>query len=310
MKKTLKSKTEKSVSHTMTHAQLPITDIAIVYRYNSEQAVEMAKKSVQWLKKRNIKVWTAPDQKLLPGSQLIKSKKDVQKLSLVLVLGGDGTYLRAVRFLNEQQIPVLGFNMGSLGFLTSSTSEQLFDVLDKALSQEMKVAPRSLLKAEVRRRGKVRAESLALNDLVFERGSFSQLINISVAVDKFLVSQVKADGIIIATPTGSTAYNLAAGGPLLDPDVEALVMTPVAPHSLTSRPLIFPLHKKLCMKLEGAEMKAHFIVDGQMLAELTPDDEVYIFKSEFDHMMLHSSSYNFFHLLREKLKFGDRAAMK
>lgn len=287
-----------------------VTDVAIVYRYNSERAVAMAKKSVQWLKKKNIQVWTASDQKMLPGTRLVKTKKDIQKLSLVLVLGGDGTYLRAVRFLNEHTIPVLGFNMGSLGFLTSTTSEQLFEVLDKALSLQMKIAPRTLLKAEVRRRNKVRAESLALNDLVFERGPFSQLINISVSADKYLVSQVKADGIIISTPTGSTAYNLAAGGPLLDPEVEALVMTPVAPHSLTSRPLILPLHKKLCLKLEGPEMKARFIVDGQMLAEITPEDEIYIYKSQNEHFMLHSSNYNFFHLLREKLKFGDRAAMK
>lgn len=287
-----------------------VTDVAIVYRYNSEQAVEMAKKSVQWLKKKNITVWTAAEQKVLPGTKLAKTKNEIKKLSFVLVLGGDGTYLRAVRFLNEQQIPVLGFNMGSLGFLTNTASEQLFEVLEKTLSSQMKVTRRALLKAEVRRRGKVRATSLALNDLVFERGSFSQLINISVAADKYLVSQVKADGIIISTPTGSTAYNLAAGGPLLDPEVEALVMTPVAPHSLTSRPLIFPLHKKLCMKLEGAEMSAHFIVDGQLLAEITPEDEVYIFRSECDHLMLHASNYNFFHLLREKLKFGDRAALR
>lgn len=284
--------------------------VAIVYRKHSAQAVATAKKAVQWFKKKGIPVWTASDQKVLAGAPLIKSARDIQKLSFVLVLGGDGTYLRAVRFLNERPIPVLGFNMGSLGFLTSSKSDQLFEILEKTLSGEMSISKRSLLKAQVRRKNKVRAESLALNDMVFERGSYSQLINISISADRFLVSEVKADGIIISSPTGSTAYNLAAGGPLLDPDVEALVMTPVAPHSLTSRPLIFPLHRKLTLKLEGPGLKAHFIVDGQTLTQLNTEDEITIFKSSADHLMLHSSKYNFFHLLREKLKFGDRAALR
>ncbi|MNL54892.1 putative inorganic polyphosphate/ATP-NAD kinase [compost metagenome] len=135
----------------------------------------------------------------------------------------------------------------------------------------------------------------------------SQLINTAIYSENFLVSQVKADGFIIASPMGSTAYNLAAGGPILHPESPVFVVTPVAPHSLTSRPLIFPDNRQLSFKLEGKTQKAHFIVDGQKSTELSSDDEVVISRSCYDHWVVRAPEHNFFHLLREKLKFGDRS---
>jgi NAD+ kinase len=159
---------------------------------------------------------------------------------------------------------------------------------------------------------------LALNDIVIERGSLSQLINISIHSEKMLVSEIKADGLIIATPTGSTAYNLSAGGPILHPESRVFVVTPIAPHSLTSRPLIFPddiqLSFRMVNKLQAdrpsirsSKDRAHFVVDGVKVDDISQDDEILIRRHKVDHLMVRDPAQNFFHLLREKLKFGDRA---
>ncbi|KYG68313.1 NAD(+) kinase [Bdellovibrio bacteriovorus] len=283
------------------------SSIALVYRLETAQAVSLAKKVSDYLKDKGFDVYTGPDQKIIPGTKAAKTKKQLDQLKLIIVLGGDGTYLRAVRLLEGRSTPILGFNMGSLGFLTAHSAESVFDVIDKTLAGKMVLRPRSMLFAKILRRGKVREEHHALNDIVIERGSMSQLINTAIYSEKFLVSEVKADGFIVASPSGSTAYNLAAGGPLLDPESPVFVMTPVAPHSLTSRPLIFPDNKELSFKLDGKTQKAHFIVDGQKMTELTPQDEVIVTKSCYDHMMVREPNHNYFHLLREKLKFGDRS---
>jgi NAD+ kinase len=282
------------------------SSIALVYRGETEKAVLLAKKVTVFLKDAGFSVYTAPEQKLIPGTKAARSKAQLDQISLVIVLGGDGTYLRAVRILDGRNVPILGFNMGSLGFLTAHSAESVFDILDQTLAGKMLCRPRSMLMAKITRKGKVRGEYHALNDFAIERGSMSQLINTAIYSEKFLVSKVKADGIIVASPSGSTAYNLAAGGPILHPEVEVLVVTPVAPHSLTSRPLIFPDDRELSFRLEGRNLKAHFIVDGQKVTEITADDEVLVCRSQYDHWMVREPSHNYFHLLREKLKFGDR----
>ncbi len=146
--------------------------------------------------------------------------------------------------------------MGSLGFLTVHAAESVFEILNKTLSEKMVLRPRTMLFAKILRKGKLRGEYHALNDFVIERGSMSQLINTSIYSEKFLVSEVKADGFIVASPSGSTAYNLAAGGPILHPESPVIVVTPVAPRSLTSRPLIFPDDREISFKLEGKNAKS------------------------------------------------------
>lgn len=284
-----------------------IKAVAIVYRLGTPKAVTASRKVASWFKARNIQAYTASSQKLIPGTSLIKTGKQWDKIQLVVVLGGDGTYLRAVRLLSGRQVPIIGFNMGSLGFLTVHRAEDILAILEKTLEGKMVLSPRRMVSIKVRRKGKTRLETHALNDVVIERGSFSHLINISIYSDKLLVGEVKSDGLIIASPTGSTAYNLAAGGPILDPEVKSLVVTSVAPHSLTFRPLIFPEDKNLSFKLQGQNIKAHFVVDGQKLLEISTQDEVLIKKCPFDHWMIRTPDFNPFHLLREKLKFGDRS---
>lgn len=290
-----------------THFKQPVKCIGIMYREQTEKAIQTAKEITQWLKEKKISCYTLPEQKLIPGTQMLKSPLAWKKISLVIVLGGDGTYLRAASHIEGRKIPLLGFNMGSLGFLTNFSSDQIHQVLEKTLEGKMELQSRTILEAHLFRNQKKISTFLALNDIVIERGSFSQLINTSIYSENFYISQIKADGLIIATPTGSTAYNLAAGGPLIYPDSHAIVLTPIAPHSLNSRPLILPEDRKLSFKLEGSTHKAHFIVDGQKKLEISNNDEIIIEKSAHQHWVIRSPSHNFFHLLREKLKFGERA---
>ena len=282
--------------------------IAIVYRLHSPSAVKIAKKLTLRLKAKRYKVFTAPEQKQLPETKLLISSNELKEMALVIVLGGDGTYLRAVRLLKGHPVPILGFNMGFLGFLTTHAVEDVFATVDQTLKNKMVVHARARLQAQVKLKSGRNILFEALNDVVIERGSFSQLISTALYFDDSLVNHIKADGLIISSPTGSTAYNLAAGGPILHPEAQAWVVTPVAPHSLTSRPLIFPDNKKLIVKLDQQTSVAHLIVDGQKVLELSPEDQVHITRSKVDHVMLRRPGHNFFKLLKEKLKFGDRYA--
>jgi NAD+ kinase len=280
--------------------------IGIVYRIHSEQAVKAARSVAERLRRRRYKIFTAPEQKSIPGTEMVVSSKELRDMALLIVLGGDGTYLRAVRLLKGAPVPILGFNMGSLGFLTAHTVDDLIAVIDQTLQNKMVVHSRARIHATIRLKSGRKILFDALNDVVVERGSFSQLISTSVYYGGDFVNDIKADGLIISTPTGSTAYNLAAGGPILHPDVKALVVTPVAPHSLTSRPLIFPDHLELKLKLEKNTSTAHLIVDGQKVLELSPEDEVHIRRCDVPHLMIRQPDHNFFTLLKEKLRFGDR----
>ncbi len=274
-------------------------------RPDTPEAVKQGNELAAWLKDQGFNVFSALNQELKAPAQKLTSAK-VNELDWVIVLGGDGTYLGAVRMLEGRQIPILGINMGSLGFLTEIRVEDLYKAIISTLQNKMEFRKRSMLSVQVRRAGRLKAEYVALNDAVIERGSNTHLINIEVFSEKFLVAQVKADALVIATPTGSTAYNLAAGGPILHPDVHAIVMTPVCPHALTSRPLIFPDDQQLSFKLVTQDKRVVLTVDGLNRGEITHEDEICIVRSKVDHFVIRKPSSNYFTLLRDKLAFGQR----
>ncbi len=293
----------------MNTSRLQINDkknIAIVYRIHTDTAVKAALQLTQWLKKKEYEIFTAPEQKKIAGTNLMKSARDFKKISLVIVLGGDGTYLRAVRLMQANQVPILGFNMGSLGYLAHHPPEKLNETLEKTLNNEMFVQSRSRLEVQVMRKGKKTGTLFpALNDVVLERGSNSQLIHAALDLEGNPVQEIKADGFIISTPTGSTAYNLAAGGPILDPAVQSFVITPVAPHSLTHRPLVIPDAKTINLKM--LSLRTHLVVDGQKVIDLKLGDQLQIQKSEIDHQLVIPKNHNSYNLLKKKLHFGSRS---
>lgn len=283
-----------------------VKKVLLVYRLESHPALQLAKEVSQWFLNKGIKVVSHPNQKLGKGVTPLK-ENEIRKLDLALVLGGDGTYLEAVRLLKDHTAPVLGVNLGSLGFLTVVRADDIYQAIENTLAGKMQIRPRSVIHIEVHRDGKKRSEFCALNDAVIERGELSQILSVAVYIESQLISPIKADGLIVATPTGSTAYNLAAGGPILHPDVKALVVTPICPHSLTNRPLIVPEDDEMSFKIAGKSQKAYLTVDGKRAVELKAQDEVVIKRASHQHLLLRKPTDNYFNLLREKLKFGERA---
>ena len=283
-----------------------IKRVVIVYRRETPRAAKLACEVATWLTEKKLKVFSLPDQKVKLGKNSFVKKGKPSEADLVVVLGGDGTYLEAVHFLGSVKVPILGVNLGSLGFLTETRQEDLYPNLLATLEGKMEMRPRAMLHVTLRRKGKVVFDETALNDVVIERGSHPHLIEMAVHSDKMLVSTLKADGLIIASPTGSTAYNLAAGGPVLHPEVKALMVTPICPHSLTSRPILLPDNVKLSLRMVDEPQRAHLTVDGQKYQFVSNDDEVIVARAPYDHFVLRKPSHNFFNLLRDKMKFGER----
>ncbi len=284
-----------------------IKNVLIVYRPDTKNAIKIANELASWLIEKGLKPFSHPKQKLKVGSTAVPPVKQLSRIQLVIVLGGDGTYLEAVRLLEGRRIPILGINQGSLGFLTNTRAEDLYPTLEKTLNAELEMRPRRMLTAKVFKGGRLVKEATALNDLVLERGARSHLINVQIFNNKMFTLDVKADGLIVSSPTGSTAYNLAAGGPILHPEVEAFVMTPVCPHSLTSRPILLPDHRTITLKLHTGHQKASLTVDGQTIMEIADSHEIKIQRSKYAHYVLRDPSHNYFNLVAEKLKFGLRS---
>ena len=277
-------------------------NIGIIIRSRTPRALSEAKKLSEWLTQRSLGVFCQEDVDLCRQSLKISGEKDLDQLDLVVVLGGDGTYLRTVSLLGERQIPILGVNLGSLGFLTDNRLEELETILKATLKGEMESRPRAVLEVSINNQKKF----MALNDMVIERGDRTHLLNVGIYYDKLLVTETKADGIIVASPTGSTAYNLAAGGPILHPEVKAMVVTPICPHSLTNRPMIFPDHREIQFQIIGKKRTALLTIDGKKSMKIDPSHKLSVKKHSKDHYVIRHPTHDFFNLLREKLKFGER----
>lgn len=280
-----------------------IKKILLVYRPETPEVLSVAKIAKTKLKGHGIELYTLPGQTIASVTKTM-SPKEVP--DVILAIGGDGTYLRATRSYPDEQIPVLGINLGSLGFLTVNRVKDLSGILSELIEGKLVIRHRSMLQVTVIKKKKTLVNTTALNDLVIERGSTSRLIHLSLSIDGIEISTIKSDGVIVATPTGSTAYNLAAGGPILHPEVASFVFTPICPHSLTSRPLLLPDHKKSVLKLRSKNAHGVLTIDGQTLTELDADCEIHVEKSKHPHLMLRRAEHDYFHLLREKLKFGER----
>jgi NAD+ kinase len=277
-------------------------NIAIVIRKDTPKALSEAQKLAQWLAEQKLRVYSEEQVDLGEHTQSLQNDKDLDKLDLVVVLGGDGTYLQAARMLAGRPTPIVGVNMGSLGFLTDNRLEEMYTMLKSTLANKMDRRPRSVLNIQINNSD----QRLALNDLVIERGDRTHLINIGIYCDGMLVTETKADGVIISSPTGSTAYNLAAGGPLLHPEVPAIVVTPICPHSLTTRPMIFPDNSELEFHVLGKDRTAQLSIDGVKALDIDGSHSLKVTRHKRDHFIIRHPTHNFFNLLREKLKFGER----
>ena len=283
----------------------PVHRIAVVYRSSKKAAWDMAVDIVKWLSNHKCECYSHPQRDLIPGTKRI-NQSNIQNLDFALVLGGDGTYLHTVRMLHENLIPILGVNLGSFGFLTQTLQKDIKANLLKALKKDLQVSHRTLLEVTLKKDSQEPFHFLALNDIVLERGHSGRLIYLSIKADHKLITDFKADGLVISTPTGSTAYNLAAGGPILYPEVPAMLITPICSHSLTNRPLVVFDEQIIEIKLTNQTQSAVFLVDGQREMDITFQDTVTVRKAKQKLQMLMPPHTDYFDILRNKLRFGQR----
>jgi len=266
-----------------------------------------------WLLERGVDaVWTTEASKLVDGVErrVADGAELAAQVDLVLVLGGDGTLLSMAKAIAEsgRDVPILAVNFGSLGFLTEITRPEIHQALDAVLNNRATHDLRMMLRTTAARNGAAAFSHMALNDVVFTRTALSRMIELSVSVGDQFVTAVKADGLIVATPTGSTAYNLAAGGPIVHPSMDALVLTPIAPHMLTNRPIVIPTEREVRVRSTSTNAgdEVYVTVDGQTGFGLQEGDEIAIAKSERPLRLIRSTTRSYFEVLRQKLKWNER----
>lgn len=225
---------------------------------------------------------------------------------LMIVLGGDGTLLSAARAMGAHQVPLFAVNLGNLGFLTAISVGEIFEELDRALRGEHRIGPRRMLHCEVFRDEQKIHEWEALNDIVVTKARIARMIDVDCKVDNHFVCDYKVDGLIVATPTGSTAYSLSAGGPIMFPTVAALCITPICPHTLTNRPVIVPDSSNIQLLNRAADDDAYLTIDGQIGIPLKHDDLIVCHNSAYSVQLIRPPRMLYFDVLREKLKWGKR----
>lgn len=291
-----------------------IARAGIVAKRGLSAASEHLDRLVRWLGDRGIASAYDTDTAALAaerGTTPAFSRDDLPNhVDLIIVLGGDGTLLSvATRIASTgRDVPVLGVNFGSLGFLTESRIDELYSTLESVIAGTAAYDERALLTADAYRSREHFDSRVVLNDVVFTKAALSRIIELSVSVSTGLVTKVKADGLIVASATGSTAYNLAAGGPIVHPRVDALILTPIAPHTLTHRPIVIPGTEVVDVRPhpeDGAD-DVYVTYDGQFGYPLQKGDSVRIRKHERTLRLVKAPSRSYFEVLREKLKWGER----
>jgi len=281
--------------------------VGIIAKPHKPEARTVLQDLLPWLEARGVEPILDIDTAGLAGRPGGQPKADVPGLAdLLLVLGGDGTLLSVARLVGARDVPILGVNLGGLGFLTEVTLEELYQALDMVLQGTYEVTQRILLSATVHRQGERIAEYVALNDAVINKGALARMIELETHIDGQYVTTFRADGLILSTPTGSTAYSLAAGGPIVYPTLRALVMTPICPHTLNFRPIVIPDSAKVEIVQGSANENAYLTLDGQVGFTLRHRDVIKVVRSEHTITLLKAPGKNYFQILRAKLKWGER----
>jgi len=283
--------------------------IGIIAKPHKPEARPVLQKLLPWLETRGVTPVLDDETAGLAGAGAPGGhpKADLPRLvDLLLVLGGDGTLLSVARLVGARDVPILGVNLGGLGFLTEVTLEEIYSALDAVFQGTYEVTRRILLSATVHREGERIAEYIALNDAVINKGALARMIELETHIDGEYVTTFRADGLILSTPTGSTAYCLAAGGPIVYPTLRALVVTPICPHMLTFRPLVIPDSAKVEIVQASASESAYLTLDGQVGFTLRHRDVVEVGRSDHTITLIKSPGKNYFQILRAKLKWGER----
>ncbi len=286
-----------------------ITTVGIISKPRNAPAVRVVPELIQWLAARGIGVRVDPETATYLGGDtsihMLPRERVVEGTQLLIVLGGDGTLLSAARAAGGRDIPLFAVNLGNLGFLTAITVDELYPQLDRALQGDYQISRRQMLHTELWRKGAITCTYEALNDTALAKADIARIIDLEVHIDDQLMCHYKADGLIVSTPTGSTAYSLSAGGPIMVPDVAAICITPICPHMLTNRPVIVPGDAVIQLTL-CSDSPTFLTIDGQEGQQLEQDDRVICRRSQHTVNLIRPHGANFFDVLREKLKWGGR----
>jgi NAD+ kinase len=262
---------------------------------------------LEWLRGRGMSVRYDRETAAYAGLDDGLARPDVPEgCDFVIVLGGDGTLLSAAAAIGNREIPLVAVNLGSLGFLTAITVDEIYPELERALRGEHRIGRRRMLECSLVRAGKVVASYLVLNDIVISKTADAAMIDLATHVDNHFVCNYKADGLIIATPTGSTAYSLSAGGPIIFPTVPALALTPICPHTLTNRPVIVPDWATIQVECRAPDGKAYLNADGKIGEHLMQGDRVVLKRSSHALKLIRPPRLLYFDVLRQKLDWGKR----
>jgi len=287
--------------------------IGIIAKQNKPEAVPIVRNLVEWLRPRKIELYieegmgnlfdSAPSGPYLTS---VRREEIPSHVEMIIVLGGDGTLLSVARQVWNKNIPILGVNLGGLGFLTEITLDELYRVLERIIQDDFEINEREVLDTAVIRKGKRIVEFTVLNDAVINKGALARIIDLETTINGEYLSTFRSDGLIISTPTGSTAYNLSAGGPIVYPSLHTIIITPICPHTLTIRPIIIPDDVKIRALLKSRNEEVTLTLDGQQGFSLEFEDVVEVGKAQGRILLIKSPYRNYFELLREKLKWGER----
>lgn len=282
--------------------------IGIIAKVHAPGLANILKDLCEWLSARNLHIVLdrALDELIDRPFDTHSKVKIPSLVDLIIVLGGDGTLLSVARLVGENAVPILGVNLGSLGFLTEITLGEMYPSLEQVLSRQFTTSERMLLTARVCREEEHIAAYLALNDAVINKSAMARIIDLETFINGEYVTTYKSDGLIVGTPTGSTGYNLAAGGPIIHPEMQALIMTPICPHTLTNRPSVIPDTSHILITLKSKNEDVFLTLDGQVGFTLRHDDVIHLRKADYPIRLIRPLQRNYFEVLRTKLKWGER----
>ena len=285
--------------------------IALIGKYHSPEIAESICQLAEYLRQRGVSVFVERETAENMGRQeqswwVVCGFNDIgAHADLAIVLGGDGTMLNAARRLARYKVPLVGVNQGRLGFMTDIAREDMLSCMDDLLDGRFTPESRILLDAEVIRNGKEIADNLALNDIVVDKGAIGRMIEFELFIDGEFIYNVRSDGLIVSTPTGSTAYSLSSGGPILHPGMAGICLVPLCPHALTNRPLIVKDTADIELRVTHADdPRVHF--DGQVTIDLLKGDSIRVRRSDYTICFLHPPGYSYFSMLRQKLHWSAR----
>jgi NAD+ kinase len=284
--------------------------VGVVVKPNHKEAWATACELSAWLEKRGIDLIGKPHEEAerfdaeTCNIDSVKTEKFQSEADLIVVLGGDGTMISAARLVGNREVLVLGINYGSLGYLTEFRIEEMFSALEEILAGRYEIDRRVMLEVQHRRGEELLAGGRVLNDVVINKAVLARIIEIEVSLNNLFVNSFRADGLIVATPTGSTAYNLSAGGPIVYPSMNAVVLTPICPFTLTNRPIVVPDAAEINLRLKNESDGVVLTLDGQIGYSMKTDDCVSIRKSPTSFNLVQPPNRNYFDVLRNKLKWG------